>query len=386
MLINKGLTSQPQSEYCSHEIRVPFIEYQTLSVDTKNLRLISRLEAQLEWVDPELKWDRSVYNYDAVVLPVGKVWTPLIIVTNGITSTMKHSSDDLLVLSNGTLKHSVVINTQVNCEVNLFNYPFAYDSCPVAIESWSKDSCGSKLSFETVYSADGQQGDWKTESANLYHKTDDRYYIEVNLSIKYTNPFITLLMPSILIILADMVSFALPLGGGERNCFKVTLVLSFTVFLNILNDILPGDTACSPVIRIHFCICLVLLVLSMLVSLVLTRLANDGSIISCSRSKGTVPDNTGNRDKRENEEAEADISVVQISGPEEDERMLKRVVNFLEAFDSEKMKSNKNFRFADKIDKIFFGIYSICGTIYFIAMTVVMVKYTCEVNHFEFWY
>lgn len=56
------------------------------------------------------------------------------------------------------------------------------------------------------------------------------------------------MLPSILIILADVVSFALPLGGGERNGFKVTLVLSFTMFLGLLNDQLPGDSQCSPII------------------------------------------------------------------------------------------------------------------------------------------
>lgn len=69
------------------------------------------------------------------------------------------------------------------------------------------------------------------------------------LKIKPLNPFVTLLLPSILIVLADVMSFALPLGGGERNAFKVTLVLSFTMFLVILNNELPGDSFCSPIIR-----------------------------------------------------------------------------------------------------------------------------------------
>lgn len=50
---------------------------------------------------------------------------------------MKHSSHDLMVYSNGTVRHSVIINAQVDCEVNLFNYPFAADECPVAIQSWA---------------------------------------------------------------------------------------------------------------------------------------------------------------------------------------------------------------------------------------------------------
>lgn len=154
---------------------------------------------------------------------------------------------------------------------------------------------------------------------------------QVALSIKYLNPFITLLLPTILIVFADVVSFALPLGGGERNSFKVTLVLSFTMFLIILNDELPGDSQCSPIIRqsarththktlkpctraasqsepltltsvcaagTHFCVCLILLVLSMLVSMVLTRLAKDGSIIFCCCTKGSVP---GNKAEKEDE-------------------------------------------------------------------------------------
>lgn len=57
------------------------------------------------------------------------------------------------------------------------------------------------------------------------------------------------MLPSILLVLADVISFSLPLDGGERNSFKVTLVLSFTMFLIILNDALPGDSQCSPIIR-----------------------------------------------------------------------------------------------------------------------------------------
>lgn len=52
---------------------------------------------------------------------------------------MTHSSQDLLVYSNGTVKHSVIINAEINCEVNLFNYPFAFDACPVAIQAWTKE-------------------------------------------------------------------------------------------------------------------------------------------------------------------------------------------------------------------------------------------------------
>nr|XP_033501210.1 5-hydroxytryptamine receptor 3C-like [Epinephelus lanceolatus] len=185
---------------------------------------------------------------------------------------------------------------------------------------------------------DGTHGDWQTDDVFLARQTDERNYILVQLSIKYTNPFITLMLPSILIVLADVVSFALPLGGGERNSFKVTLVLSFTMFLIILNDQLPGDSACSPVIRTHFCICLVLLVVSMLASMVMTRLAKDGSLILCCCSPVQ-------RKKKDDEEDKADISVVQVDGTVENTRMLRKVVNFLENLDAQTLEISATTEF-----------------------------------------
>ncbi|XP_034750620.1 5-hydroxytryptamine receptor 3A-like [Etheostoma cragini] len=386
MLISQSRLSQPQSENCTQKINVPLIEYQTLSVDTKNLRLISWLHAALAWIDPDLGWNTSVYPYNTVVLPVNTVWTPELHVTNGITTTMEHASSDLLVNSNGSVKHDVIINAEVNCQVNLFNYPFASDKCPVAIQTWSKDGCGTELAFGKVILINSNHGDWQTDSVAIeqHVSQDNRKYIMVALSLNFMNPFMTLLLPSYLIILADVFSFSLSLEGGERNSFKVTLVLSFTMFLIILNDQLPGDSQCSPIIRIHFAVCLVLMVLSMLVSMMLTRLAKDGSLIFY--SKGSVPENTANNDKKEDEEVKADISVVQLNGSEEYSRMLRKVSNFLEALEAQTQKIERNQMFANKIDKTYFWCYLILGSMYFFATTYVMINYECKTNHFDFWY
>ncbi|XP_071780406.1 5-hydroxytryptamine receptor 3A-like [Centroberyx gerrardi] len=385
MLIAKGYISQPQNDNCTQTVHVPFIEYQTLSVDTKKLRFDSRLQATIMWRDPDLAWNTSVYPYDEVVLPVHKVWTPELHVTNAVSTTMKHSSRDLLVYHNGTLRHNVIINAEVDCEINLFNYPFAADECPVAIQAWANDGCGMELKMGDVRMIDGNHGDWRTDGVSLQKKRDDRNYIMVALSIRYLNPFISLVLPSILIIVADVVSFSLPLGGGERNSFKVTLVLSFIMFLIILNDLLPGDSQCSPIIRTHFCICLVLLVLSMLVSMVFTRVAKDDSFLSCRRLKKSLPENTDDKEERGDEEAKADISVVQLKA-EEESRMLHKVVNFLEALDAKELENMRCQHYANKLDRICFWIYFFICVVYFSSMSYVIIKYPCSIDHFVFWY
>ncbi|KAM9843959.1 5-hydroxytryptamine receptor 3A-like [Aulostomus maculatus] len=382
MLIKQKHFSQPQSESCNQTVHIPWIEYQTLSVDTKNLLLNSRLVAFIQWQDAELQWDTSVYPYDSVVLPVDKVWTPEIHVVNGIQTTMRHGSHDLLAYSNGTLVHEVIIDAQVICEINMFNYPFASDICPLAFETWSMDGCGTMLELGEVWGIDIPRGDWQTEDVYLLKDVVEPHFILVKLSIKHLNPFITLLLPSILIILADMVSFALPLGGGERNSFKVTLVLSFTMFLIILNELLPGDSHCSPIIRTHFCVCLVLLVFSMLVSMVLTRMAKDGKLNFCCFPKKS---NSENIQAQDEEEIIPDISVIGLK-TSEDTEILRKMLKLLEAYHYNVMESEKHQKLADRLDKAFCWFYSISAILYFCAMITVMVTYTCEVNHIEFWF
>ncbi|XP_055754791.1 5-hydroxytryptamine receptor 3A-like [Salvelinus fontinalis] len=251
MLIAKEVLSQPQSPSCISNISVPLIVYETLSVDTKDLRFESHLQVMLSWEDPDLSWDTSVYHHNMVVLPVSKIWTPELHVTNGVQTTTKHSNKDLLVHSNGTVEHMVIMNTVVGCEVNLYNYPFASDFCPIAINVWALKGCGMFLNFGKVSKTSANRGDWLTENVKLDAKggRDDRNYLWVSLKMRSENPFLSLVLPSILIIVSDVVSFALPLGGGERISFKVTLVLSFIMFLIILNDLLPGGGQCSPIIR-----------------------------------------------------------------------------------------------------------------------------------------
>ncbi|XP_061567378.1 zinc-activated ligand-gated ion channel-like [Cololabis saira] len=387
LLVNKSYLSQPQNDSCIIPVYVPFIEYQTVAVDTKNTRLVSRLFATIRWTDPELAWNTSVYPYDEVILPVDKIWTPELHVKNGMRATMAHNFNDLVVLSNGTVEHTVIINAEVNCEVNLFNYPFADDECPVPIETYSNFGCGAKLIFnEEVKMVDSSHGDWETIYASLRKQRDDRYYIWVELRIRYGNPFITFMLPSILLVLADLISFALPLGGGERNSFKCTLVLSFTLFLNILNEALPGDGQCGPVIRIHFCICLIMLVLSMLVSMMLTRVAKDGWWFFCCCVKGSAPKSTGKKENEDDEgEAKVDINVVQLD-ESEDTQMLRKVVRFLEGLEAKEGENEWHQKLANIVDVVFFWFYLIIVVAYFCVMILVMVKYKCSVNHFEFWY
>lgn len=59
---------------------------------------------------------------------------------------------------------------------------------------------------------------------------------------------VNLLMPSIFLMVMDIVGFYLPPDSGERVSFKITLLLGYSVFLIIVSDTLPATAIGTPLI------------------------------------------------------------------------------------------------------------------------------------------
>lgn len=78
--------------------------------------------------------------------------------------------------------------------------------------------------------------------------------------------------------------------------------------------------------------------------------------------------------------------MVHLSDSEDQIQLLRKVVSFLKSLQEKEQESERFERLASTVDNIFFWLYFVLGTIYFIVMICVMVKYNCRVDHFDFWY
>uniref|UniRef100_A0A3Q0S9B1 Neurotransmitter-gated ion-channel transmembrane domain-containing protein n=1 Tax=Amphilophus citrinellus TaxID=61819 RepID=A0A3Q0S9B1_AMPCI len=73
-------------------------------------------------------------------------------------------------------------------------------------------------------------------------------------------------------ITVDLFSFVLPPQSVDRSAFKMTLILGYTVFLLIMNDLLPATGETTPLISVFFSISLALMVASLLETLFITNI------------------------------------------------------------------------------------------------------------------
>ncbi|XP_050961508.1 5-hydroxytryptamine receptor 3A [Labeo rohita] len=384
--VQKELFSAPQNDNCTIVVNVTSIQYETLSFDTKAMEMTSRIKINMEWKDPDLGWMQERSRYPTIVLPADKIWIPRIVLDNAIETTIELYTNDVQVRRDGTVGHAVVLFTTVSCEINLFNYPFVTGSCPVAINGWSQKTCSLTLQIaDNVSLVSGSGEEWQTTSVNKIVDSSNRAYLLVALSINPFSAFVTLILPSALVLLADLVSFALPFEGGERNSFKVTLVLSFTMFLLILNGHLPNGGSCSPLLHYHFSFCLVCLVMSMLASIVLTRLSVEDSLLVCRRSNKVHSCNTNTQNDDLDQEKDRGMITTKSGDLASEMASLQKIVNFLEDMDKVEKEAQRKVAFAYFLDKFCFGFFIIIYIIYAIILIIITRTDICKVNNLDFW-
>ncbi|KAK3552943.1 hypothetical protein QTP86_029650 [Hemibagrus guttatus] len=354
--------------------------------DTKALRFSSRIRIDMEWNDPDLAWTDTAYNFSEIMLPVDTIWTPDLTVDNSVKTDVKPVSTDLLVKRDGTVQHAIQMYTTVVCGINLFNYPFVEDACPVALNGWKENSCGLRFIYGSVSSVGASRGEWLTKSVVLLQdkQTLDRNYLYVTMSTNPFNTIVTLILPSVLIMLADLGSFALPLEGGRRSSFKITLVLSFTMSLLLLTEHLPDTGLCSPLIRYHFCFCLIILGLSLLASMLFSRFAESGAILPCWCSKKQELCNISGKD-----EIKKDINLKGVSTISDDvtakDASIQKIVNFVANMERTNKEAKKRHEYASWFDRACFWGYLWLDILYGICIIAITRTEFCKINNLDFW-
>uniref|UniRef100_A0A8C2HXY9 Neurotransmitter-gated ion-channel transmembrane domain-containing protein n=1 Tax=Cyprinus carpio TaxID=7962 RepID=A0A8C2HXY9_CYPCA len=79
-------------------------------------------------------------------------------------------------------------------------------------------------------------------------------------------------------MIIDILSFYLPPHSVDRSSFKMTLILGYTVFLLIMNDLLPSTANGTPLIGIYFSVCLALMTISLLETVLITFVLHHNSM------------------------------------------------------------------------------------------------------------
>ncbi|XP_056398331.1 5-hydroxytryptamine receptor 3A-like [Hyla sarda] len=263
--------------------------YAILGVDEKNQVLTTYIWYRQFWVDEFLTWDPKEYeNVSQISIPTEKIWVPDILINEFVDVGKSPDIPYVYVNYEGRVQNYKPIQVVTACSLNIYNFPFDLQNCSLTFTSWLHTIQDINVSLwrtpEEVKedkSVFMNKGEWEL----LYVLSQYRMFVEhedsfaemkFHVVIKRRPLFyaVNLLLPSMFLMVMDIIGFYLPPDSGERVSFKITLLLGYSVFLIIVSDTLPATAIGTPLIGVYFVVCMALLVISLTETIFIVRLVH----------------------------------------------------------------------------------------------------------------
>ncbi|CAG9796322.1 unnamed protein product [Diatraea saccharalis] len=312
------------------EVKFGLTLQQIIDVDEKNQILTTNVWLNLEWNDYNLRWNDSEYGgvKDLRITP-NKLWKPDVLMYNSADEGFDGTyQTNVVVRNNGSCLYVPPGIFKSTCKIDITWFPFDDQHCDMKFGSWTYD--GNQLDLVLKDEAGGDLSDFITNGEwyligmpgkknTITYACCPEPYVDVTFTIMIRRRtlyyFFNLIVPCVLISSMALLGFTLPPDSGEKltladvyRCDNitvldrvsepgsrkdafyigcrashratvgvltlclitgVTILLSLTVFLNLVAETLPQVSDAIPLLGVT--ILLSQTVFSLLVGHVITK-------------------------------------------------------------------------------------------------------------------
>lgn len=249
------------------EVRFGLTLQQIIDVDEKNQLLITNIWLSLEWNDYNLRWNDSEYGgvKDLRITP-NKLWKPDVLMYNSADEGFDGTyQTNVVVRSGGSCLYVPPGIFKSTCKMDITWFPFDDQHCDMKFGSWTYD--GNQLDLVLKDEAGGDLSDFITNGEwyligmpgkknTITYACCPEPYVDVTFTIMIRRRtlyyFFNLIVPCVLISSMALLGFTLPPDSGEKLTLGVTILLSLTVFLNLVAETLPQVSDAIPLLGTYF--------------------------------------------------------------------------------------------------------------------------------------
>ncbi|XP_055037078.2 5-hydroxytryptamine receptor 3C-like [Misgurnus anguillicaudatus] len=150
-----------------------------------------------------------------------------------------------------------ILSLTTTCKMDLYMFPFDTQHCNLTLQSLACTEEQLKL-YEgysskdlTLESQDIFQTEGEWELLNITTSTTESDTVWITIKRRPLLYIINLIFPVFCFLVLDVASFFIRASATDKLSFKVTLLLSISVLLLILNDKLPSTASKIPLIGIY---------------------------------------------------------------------------------------------------------------------------------------
>ncbi|KAM9315028.1 neuronal acetylcholine receptor subunit alpha-7-like [Pholidichthys leucotaenia] len=256
---------------------------QIIDVDEKNQVLITNAWLQLHWTDIYLSWNPDSYpGVQNLRFPSNLVWVPDILLYNSADERFDATyHTNVLVNASGACQYIPPGILKSTCYIDVRWFPFDIQKCDLKFGSWTHNGWMLDLQMmEVDISTYIPNGEWDLVGVpgkrnELYYDCCKEPYPDVTFTVTMRRRTLyyglNLLIPCVLISGLALLVFLLPADSGEKISLGITVLLSLTVFMLLVAEIMPATSDSVPLIAQYFASTMMIVGLSVVVTVLVLQ-------------------------------------------------------------------------------------------------------------------
>uniref|UniRef100_A0A8C3WKI2 Cholinergic receptor nicotinic alpha 2 subunit n=1 Tax=Catagonus wagneri TaxID=51154 RepID=A0A8C3WKI2_9CETA len=253
---------------------------QLIDVDEKNQMMTTNVWLKQEWSDYKLRWNPADFdNITSLRVPSEMIWIPDIVLYNNADGefAVTHMTKAHL-FSSGTVHWVPPAIYKSSCSIDVTFFPFDQQNCKMKFGSWTYDKA--KIDLVQMEQAVDlkdywESGEWAivnatgTYTSKKYDCCAEIYpdvtyaFVIRRLPLFYT---VNLIVPCLLISCLTVLVFYLPSDCGEKITLCISVLLSLTVFLLLITEIIPSTSLVIPLIGEYLLFTMIFVTLSIVIT------------------------------------------------------------------------------------------------------------------------
>ncbi|XP_049444300.1 5-hydroxytryptamine receptor 3A-like [Epinephelus fuscoguttatus] len=258
-----------------------------LELNEKTQALTMFILQVLEWDIAGLSWDEEECGTTRVSVPREKLWIPDVQIREFVHEDESPQTSSVYLYNTGHVYDDKPIRVVATCKFVIYTFPFDIQNCSLTFKPYLHVAADVRMIQSTTAAEileESRQvmqikGEWelvdiKSAPINLKMTNGSNTGVKYHIILR-RRPLlyvVNLLIPSCFLITVDLFSFLLPPHSVDRSSFKMTLILGYTVFLLIMNDLLPVTGNATPLMSVFFSVSLALMVASLLETVLITNI------------------------------------------------------------------------------------------------------------------
>ncbi|XP_071840492.1 neuronal acetylcholine receptor subunit alpha-10-like isoform X3 [Apostichopus japonicus] len=270
---------------------------QIVEMDEREQILTTNLWIEQHWTDQKLVWDEDDFDgIEEMRIPASEIWVPDVTLYDNADSNdyVAHSrSSNAIVSSKGNVdlwsKPTLVKST---CKINVKYFPFDMQECTMKFGSWTYTSFQMNLS---KFANDPDLSELvPNEQWDLKYATTRRHsqkytccpeeYLDVTfyfgLKRKPLYYIYNLLMPCMLLSALSLLGFFMPYDVGVvKVSLSITLILSLTVFLLLVAEMMPRTSEDVPLIGQYYAATMFMISISTAMNVFVLNINEKGGLV-----------------------------------------------------------------------------------------------------------